>query len=80
MHVFDELDVVASHEAIDHEANQPMQLCVDLSVPLKKVTAAAVFLRKHIWHGFTNPLPRDLSATLITRNMGSLLMMPLPCA
>ena len=57
MLVLEELDVAGSHEAIDHEADKPMQVRIDHAMPFKNLTAAAVFLREHFGHGFTNPLP-----------------------
>ena len=53
MLLLEELDVIGSHETIDHEANEPMQVGIDHPVPLKNLPAASVFLRELFRHLFT---------------------------
>ncbi len=57
MLVLDELDIAGSHEPVDHEANEPMQVQVDLPVLLKNLPAASVFFRELVRHCFANSLP-----------------------
>lgn len=43
MLVFDELDIAGTHKPVHHEANKPVQVCVDTPILFKDVVAAAIF-------------------------------------
>ena len=57
MLMFEELDVAGPHEPIDHEADEPMQVSIDVPVIFKNLPTAAVFFGERLGHGFAYALP-----------------------
>ena len=57
MLMFEELDVARPHEPIDHEADEPMQVSIDVPVIFKNLPTAAVFFGERLGHGLANSLP-----------------------